>query len=202
MSWAARMPLASNSLVPLIDHPDLTRRLREWLLGQPAGSDRTMDALAVELSAMAARIMGKQPISNTLQATALLNEFWIKLSQSSANSFQDRQHFMGLAVTTMRSIIVDHAKSKRAQKRTPKGERVELDVVVNTLADRSAMDLVELNDALEVLGAEDPELLRLIELRFFGGLSAEETADILGVTRGKLRADELLARKRLARLMD
>lgn len=160
-----------------------------------------MDELAHELSAMAARIMGKQPLSNTLQATALLNEFWIKLSQSSANSFKDRQHFMGLAVSTMRSIVVDHVKSKQAQKRTPQGERVDLDLVVHSLQDRGTPDLVELNDALEVLGAEDPELVRLIELRFFGGLSAEETARIMGVTRGKLRADELLARKRLARLM-
>jgi RNA polymerase sigma factor (TIGR02999 family) len=199
--WLPIMLLAADSHAQVTEHPDLTQRLRDWLLGQRPGGDQTMDALAVELSAIASRIMSRQPASHTLQATALLNEFWIKLSQSSANTFKDRQHFLGLAVTTMRCIVVDHAKAKRAQKRTPKGERVELELVVNALEDRGALDLVELNDALEVLGSEDPELLRLVELRFFGGLSIDEAAHVLGVNRAKLRADEQLARKRLARLM-
>jgi RNA polymerase sigma factor (TIGR02999 family) len=151
--------------------------------------------------AIAARIMFKQPAGHTLQATALLGEFWLKLSQSSANTFQDRQHFLGLAVTTMRNIVVDHAKAKRAQKRTAKGERLDLDVVAKALEHNGGADLVEINDALEVLGGEDPELLRVIELRFFGGLSVDETATVMGVARSRVRADEMLARKRLARLM-
>ena len=160
-----------------------------------------MDALAGDLASIASRIMLKQPRGHTLQATALLNEFWLKLSQSSANTFRDRQHFLGLAVTTMRCIVVDHAKAKRSLKRTPEGQRIELECVVSALEDRGGVDLIELNDALEVLGVEDPELLRVIELRFFGGLDLDETANVLGCTRRKAHADEVLARKRLAQLM-
>lgn len=185
----------------LQEHPDLTQRLREWLTGQGPGGDETMDGLGRELLAIATRIMGKQPPGHTLQATALLNEFWLKFSQSKANQFHDRQHFMGLAVTTMRCIVVDHAKGKRSQKRMPKGERIELECIANALEDRSGMDLVELNDALEALGAEDPDCLRVIELRFFGGLTIEDTAEVLGWTRSRVRSDETLACKRLARLM-
>lgn len=194
------MHAADAFQAPLADHTDLTIRLREWLLGHGPSGDQTMDDLAAELSAIAGRILGRQDPGHTLQATALLSEFWLKLSQSSANTFQDRQHFLGLAVTTMRCIVVDHAKAKRAAKRAPPGERLDLDRVAGVLAGRSGMDLVELNDALEVLGAEDPDLLRVVELRFFGGLTLDETAQVMGVTRGKVRADEVLARKRLARL--
>jgi len=195
------MSLSVHYPDPLSDHPDLTRRLREWLMGQGSSGDQTMDALATELCAIASRILARQPVSQSLHATALLNEFWLKLSQSSAKEFKDRQHFLGLAVTTMRCIVVDHVKRRNAIKRPPEDMRVDLELVANALEDRSAPNLVELNDALEVLGAEDPELLRLIELRFFGGMSVDETAQSLGLTRGRVRADELLAQKRLKRLM-
>ena len=76
------------------EHPALTSRLREWLTGQGSGGDETMEELGRELSAIASRIMGKQPPGPTLQATALLNEFWLKFSQSQANDFHDRQHFL------------------------------------------------------------------------------------------------------------
>ena len=193
------MPAATiHTSVP--DHTDLTGRMRDWLAGRGAGADATMDALARELAAIATRIMSRQPPGHTLQATALLNEFWLKLSQSESGGFRDRQHFMGLAVTTMRSIVVDHAKAKRAQKRLPKGARIELERVVNVLEDRGGIDLIDLNEALDVLGAEDAELLSVIELRFFGGLTQSETAELLGWSRAKVRSDETLACKRLARL--
>jgi len=101
----------------------------------------------------------------------------------------------------MRCIVVDHAKSKRAEKRTPRGQRLELEQVVTVLEGRSGADLVELDDALGALGSEDPDALRVIELRFFGGQTQQETAELLGWTLNRLRSEETLACKRLARLM-
>jgi RNA polymerase sigma-70 factor (ECF subfamily) len=183
------------------DADDLTHRLREWVVGRGAHGDANLDALVGELASIAARIMQRQPPGHTLQATALLNEFWLKISQSESNQFENRHHFLGTAVTTMRRIVVDHAKARAADKRCAGGARVELERVVTVLEDKSGLDLVELDDALQALGAQDADALRVVELRFFGGLTAEETAEVLGWTAHRVRSEEVLARKRLARLL-
>lgn len=183
------------------DAADLTRRLREWLVGGEVPRDGVVDLLVVELEGIARRIMGRQPAGHTLQATALLNEFWLRVSRTDPGAFQDRHHFLGVAVTTMRRIVVDHARAKRAEKRRPKESRLELEQVVDTLQDKSDIDLIELDDLLESLGRIDPEALRLIELRFFGGLSRAEAAQVMGWSERRVQSEELLARKQLKRLM-
>ena len=201
----------------LTEDPEFTRRLREWLTGNGRGgvadeaarsdaprgsaSNTIMDALGGELTAIARRIVSRQPPESTLQATALLNEFWLKLSRARDCTFKDRRHFMGIAVTTMRWIVVDHIRSKRADRLAPADMRVEMSQAIRTLEDRGGIDLVELDDALEVLGEQDPDALKVIELRFFGGLDLVETAEILGWSRGRVKSEQVLACKRLAQLM-
>src|SRR5690349_10524122 len=194
------MSIDSQSIA-LRAQEDLTRSLRDWVAGKGERGNAAIEALGLELAAIAARIMSGQQPGHTLQPTALLNEFWLRLAQSQSHAFKNREHFMGLAVTTMRSIVVDHARAKRARKRTPVGERIGLEFVVATLEDRGGIDLVDLDDALEVLGRDDPDLLRVIELRFFGGLTGEESAEVLGWSIGRVRSEEVLACKRLARLL-
>jgi RNA polymerase sigma-70 factor, ECF subfamily len=179
----------------------LTRSVREWMAGDDHAGDATMDALTRELSQIAARILSRQAPGHTLQATALVNELWMRVSSSEASDMHTREEFIGLAVTIMRSIVIDHARRKRADKRTPGGHRIDLDHVRSTLEDRYGIGLVELGDAMEVLGLEDPDLLRVIELRFFGGLSIDDVALLLGWPIGRVRSEEMLARKRLARLL-
>jgi RNA polymerase sigma-70 factor, ECF subfamily len=179
----------------------LTRSVREWMAGDDRAGDATMEALTRELSQIAARILSRQAPGHTLQATALVNELWMRVSSSEASDRHTREEFIGLAVTIMRSIVIDHARRKCADKRTPEGNRIDLDHVRSTLEDRYGIGLVELGDAMEVLGAEDPDLLRVIELRFFGGLSVDEVARLLGWPIGRVRSEEMLARKRLARLL-
>jgi RNA polymerase sigma factor (sigma-70 family) len=106
-----------------------------------------------------------------------------------------------LSATIMRSIVIDHARKRLADKRTPGGERIDLEEIQATLEGRGGIDLVELDDALEALGSEDSDLLRVIELRFFGGLTIEEIASLLCWPASRVRSEELLARKRLARLL-
>lgn len=205
------------------DAAELALQLRGWVVGAEPGSSRAnqvaapgeggtnggvlpgelepLDALVGELQGIAARIMNHQPPGHTLQATALLNEFWLRISSREPGKFADRNHFLGVAVTTMRRIVVDHARRKRAGKRPESGQRLDLEHVAGALQQRSELDLVELDDLLEALGADDPDLLRVIELRFFGGCGVEEAAQVLGWSTRRLRSEELLARKRLERLM-
>lgn len=199
------MAFAVSFPPPLDENPDLTRRLREWLQGGDAdragGGDEIFESLGGELARIASRIVGRYEPGETLRSTALLSEFWLKLSQSECAAFRDRKHFMGLAVTTMRCIVIDHLKAKRANKRDSGGDRLELEEVVSHLEGRGGVDLIELHDAMNELARHDPDSAHVIDLRFFGGMSVVEVASHLGWPESRVRSEEVLAKKRLARLM-
>jgi RNA polymerase sigma-70 factor, ECF subfamily len=156
----------------------LFRRLRE---GDVAAREELFPLVYEELRRLARGHMAHQRASHTLQATALVNEAYLKLCRGDEDGFVDREHFLRLAATAMRQVLVDHARRRDAEKRRDPGERVELDGLVAEFERRSG-GLVELDCALERLTQRDPELVRLIELRFFGGHEMAEVAALLGIS--------------------
>lgn len=132
-----------------------------------------------ELHGLAARQMRGQSPGHTLQATALVSELYLKLGHHELDRWQSRDHFIAMAARAMRSILVDHARNKGRKKRTPGGARVALDEAASQFEERSG-SLVALDEALLKLGAHDPNLVAMVELRFFGGCSMEESAKMLG----------------------
>lgn len=148
-----------------------------------------------ELHRMADRQMRRQRPDHTLQATALVNEAYIRVF---GQEWRDREHFLSVAARAMRSILVDHARKKATAKRTPGGERVALDDLTQTYEER-AIDLVALDDALNQLSEVDPEMVRLVELRFFAGLTMEEAASFLNISPRKAQKEWCTARAWLRR---
>ncbi|HED65672.1 MAG TPA: sigma-70 family RNA polymerase sigma factor [Planctomycetes bacterium] len=146
--------------------------------GEEHDSERDQSELYQELRKRAAYLMRSQPKDHTLQATALVNEFFLKVHGQPGPKESDRARFLALASHVMRNLLVDHARGRNRRKRTPDGERVYLDEAVVSYEER-ALDLVALDEALEELAEFDPDMARAVEMRFFGGLSVEETAEAL-----------------------
>lgn len=137
--------------------------------------------------------MRGQRASHTLQPTALANEAFLKLAQQASTQWTSRAHFLGVAARAMRSILVDHARTKSRAKRKATGTRVKLDATLAEFETRS-FDLVVLDEALEKLAKTHERAARIVELRFFGGLRFEEIAEILGVPLRSIEREWQLAR--------
>ena len=134
------------------------------------------------LRQIAAEWMGKQASDHTLQPTALVNEAWLRLfSSETVQSFNGRGHFLKAAACAMRSVLVDHARAKRAAKRGEGPRNLPLDAALHVFEERN-LDVVDLSDAVDQLAAFREDLARVVELRFFGGLTIPETAEALGVS--------------------
>ncbi len=129
---------------------------------------------------------------HTLQATALMHEAWMRLMGSEA-SFVNRDHFLAVAARAMRSVLVDHARKNKALKRGGDRSRVPIDLAFE-LYDQRAHNLIELDDALRTLAIEEDRQAKIVELRFFAGLTIEATADVLGVSPATVERDLRLAR--------
>ena len=135
-----------------------------------------------------------------MQATALVNEVYLRLVDAAGVSFHDRSQFFGLAAQMMRRILVDAARARASAKRGGEGEKVALDEAQHVSLSKDR-ELVALDDALDALAREDPRKARAIELRFFGGLSFEETAEVLGISVQTVRRDWVFSQAWLARAM-
>jgi RNA polymerase sigma factor (TIGR02999 family) len=149
-----------------------------------------------ELRRIAARYVGRERPGQTLQATALVNEAFLQLSKERTRQFQNRAHFVAIAALSMRQILVQRARARNAAKRDG-GQRVTLDERVMPQAggaDTRAVDLVALDSALTRLAALDPEQARVVELRYFGGLTVEETAEAMGVSPATIKRQWTMAR--------
>lgn len=171
------------------------------LLHRVAGGDRDAEVelyglVEAELRRMAGRELRGQHGDHTLQPTALVNEAWIRLAASAADGLNGRGHFLAVAARAMRCILVDHARKRNAAKRGGARERVPFEDALAVLEDRTG-DLVEVDAALERLARDRPRQAQVVELRFFGGLTAEETAGVLGIGRATVMRDWHLARIRL-----
>jgi RNA polymerase sigma factor (TIGR02999 family) len=166
--------------MPSTSH-DVTQLLIEWGNGDPAALDHLMPLVYSELRQMARRYMARQNPGHTLQTTALINEAFVKLVGQPDKHFQNRAHFFGVAAQAMRHILVDYARSKQYAKRGGDAPKVSLDEAL-TVSEERAAELVALDDALNELAKVDPRKCHVVELRYFGGLSVEEAAEVLKVS--------------------
>jgi len=165
---------------------DVTRLLHGMRAGEQGAADLLFDALRDELARLAERQMSAQRPGHTLQPTALVNEAWLRLAGGEVAEFEGRGHFLAVAARAMRSVLVDGARRRQAEKRGPDARRVTLcDELIG--APVSAEVLLELEDALDKLGRLDPELARVAEMRIFAGLSC---ADVALATDKPLRSTE------------
>lgn len=157
----------------------VTLLLKQMADGDESAASELFELVYSDLRARAARLMQSEH-GHTLQPTAVVNEAWMKLAGGGV-SWESRGHFLGVAAKAMRSVLVDHARAKKASKRGGDAQRVALDAAVHVFEER-ALDLVRLDAALEQLNQIDPKLGQLVELRFFGGLTIPETAEVMGVS--------------------
>lgn len=158
---------------------DLTALLVASSNGDQEALNQLLPLVYDELRRQADRYLRRERSDHTLQATALVHEAYLRLIEQQV-SWQNRAHFFGVAAEMMRRILIDHARSHQAVKRGSGGIKLSLEDVLN-LSDEKAADLVALDDALIALAEIDPQKSKLVELRFFGGLSLEETAEVLNV---------------------
>jgi len=175
------------------DPHETTRLLQRLGDGDPDAAAELAPIVYGELHRLAQQAMGSTPAGHTLQPTALVNEAWMKLFGSPDVEFHGRSHFIGLAAHAMRSILVDHARSRAAQKRGGSYERVALDQVLLLFEER-AIDVLTLEEALENLAAFDEPLARLVRLRCYGGLTHAEIAATEGRSLRSVERDWRTAR--------
>ena len=181
------------------DPHEITRLLDAAGRGDEHAGERLFDEVYAELRCIAGRHMRREREGHTLQATALVNEVYVKLA-GDASGASDRVHFFALASRAMRRVLVDHARAKGREKRGGGLVEVTLDEAAQ-VSPESGAALLELDDALERLAAFDSRAARAVELMFFGGLSYEETAETLGVSRTTAYEDVRIAKAWLARAM-
>jgi RNA polymerase sigma factor (TIGR02999 family) len=177
---------------------DTTQFLTELSRGDGAAADRLMPLVYDELRTLAEDLFRRQPAGQTLQPTALVHEAYLRLVETSRVPCQSRAHFIAVASKAMRQILIDRARSRRSAKRGGARERITLDEAVAPAAERD-VDLLALDEALEKLSGLDERKSRVVELRFFGGLTLAETAETLGVGRTTVSEDWRLARAWVAR---
>ena len=177
---------------------DVTLLLRAWGDGSKEALDRLAPVVHRELHRIAGRLMAAQRPNHTLQATALVNEAYLRLVDAQQTNWKDRAHFFALCARAMRQILVDHARSRGSAKRG--GGQVAIELEEGLAAGSSPeANLLELDDALNRLAELDPRKSQVIELRFFGGLSVEETAEVLKVSPLTVARDWTLAKAWLHR---
>ncbi len=176
-----------------------TQLLRRLAAGDAGAGEALLPLVYAELRELAARAMADERTGHTLQPTALVNEAWLRLVASSAPpAVEDRAHFLRLCARAMRHVLVDHARARAAQKRAGSARRVPLDELLSSFEERR-LDLLALHEALERLEAVDDALARLVDLRYFAGLTIEETAGALGSSTATVERDWRVARLWLRR---
>jgi RNA polymerase sigma factor (TIGR02999 family) len=169
--------------------PAVTTLLRAWAQGDEGAGDRLFPILYGELRRQAGRHMRRERRSHTLQPSGLVNEAYLRLRGAPGSDWQDRKHFFAIAARVMRQVLVDHARRRKAAKR--EGCHVTLG---DADAPAAPLEMLDLEDALEALSALDPRQARVVELRFFGGLDVEETAEVLGLSARTVKREWQTAR--------
>ena len=178
--------------------PDVTQLLEAWRRGRPEALDQLMPLVYDELRRLAERYLRRERPDHTLQATGLVHETYLRLVDQQNVTWQNRTHFFGIAAHLMRQILVDYARRHHAAKRGEAAPRLSLDEALGLPHERD-VGLIALDDALTSLAALDPQQSRIVELRFFGGLSLDETAEMLGISPATVFYEWTLARAWLHR---
>jgi len=177
---------------------DVTGLLRAWGNGDRAALDQLTPVIYAELRRRAHNYMKNERPGRTVQTTALVHEAWMRLVDVSGVDWKDRAHFFAIAAQSMRRILVDGARSRQREKRGGSAQRMDLDKIADFSPGRDR-ELVAVDDALKELAAMDARKAEVIELRFFGGLSAAETAEVLKVSEDTVLRDWRLAKSWLLR---
>jgi RNA polymerase sigma factor (TIGR02999 family) len=177
---------------------DITTLLLEWSGGNRAALDELTPLIYAEFRQLAARALSRERPNHTLQSTALAHELYLKLIDQKRVQWKDREQFFAMASQIVRRILVDYARRLHAQRRGGRHTMITLDEALTPQQDRD-LNLVELDNALETLSQIDSQQSRIIELRFFGGLSIEATGRILGVSSSTVNREWNLARAWLYR---
>lgn len=178
-----------------LDGRDVTRLLQEWRDGRQEAFDRLMPLIYDELHVIASRHMAREWRNGALQTTALVNEAYLKLSGQHDVDWQNRAHFFAIAATVMRRILVDSARRERRIKHGGGAVAVPLDQVQAAQpVPIDALDAIALDTALGKLESLDPEQARIVELRFFGGLTVEETAAVVNKSAATVKREWVLAK--------
>ena len=164
-----------------LSRKEVTMLLKAWNEGDPLAPDKLAPLIYAELRRLARRSMRRENPQHTLETGALINEAYLRLADWKNAKWENRAHFYGVAAQIMRRVLVDHARAHAYQKRGGGARPVALDEAVVASPDR-APDLIALDEALERLSKKDPRKGKVVELRFFGGLSVEETAEVLNVS--------------------
>jgi len=177
---------------------DVTQLLRAWNNGEQEALDQLIPLVYHELHRLAHRYMGRERSAHTLQSTALVHEAYERLISLKDVDWKNRAHFFAVSAQVMRRILVDYARSRRYSKRGGEWRQVPLNEAVAVFRDHRT-DIVALDDALQALAGIDPRKNRVVEMRFFGGLSIKETAEVLNVSEETVLRDWRLAKVWLLR---
>jgi RNA polymerase sigma-70 factor (ECF subfamily) len=179
----------------------VTQLLRAWSDGDESALEQLVPLVEAELRRLARGYMGRERKGHTLQATALVNEAFLRLTDARRVRWQDRAHFLGISARLMRRVLVDHARSRGYQKRGGAAHRVTLTEAL-VVTPEPPLDLIALDRALEALAIVDARKAKVIDLRFFGGLSVQETAEVLHVSTDTIKRDWRLAKLWLLRELE
>ncbi len=183
-----------ESLLP----QEVTVLLQCWRRGEQSALDKLIPLVYEELRRLAHRYMGRENPGHILQTTALVDEAYLRMAGSQPSDWQNRAHFFAISAQLMRQILVDFARAAHSQKRGGNVPQVSLDEAL-VLTTEQESNLVAIDDALKVLAEVDPRKAKVVELRYFGGLSVEETAEVLKVSSDTVKRDWRLAKAWLLR---
>jgi RNA polymerase sigma factor (TIGR02999 family) len=195
-----RLPLGKYGLMPDAPpkSPEITQLLLAWGKGDEAALDQLIPAVYGELRRIAGNFMRRQNPGHTLQASALVNEAFLRLVDSNKVNWQSRTHFFAVSAQLMRRVLVDAARRRNSQKRGGDRLRITLDDRID-ISNENETDLVALDEALTRLADLNPRHSRIVELRYFGGLTEEQVAEMLDVSARTVRRDWSVARAWLYR---
>jgi RNA polymerase sigma-70 factor (ECF subfamily) len=185
--------ISGGSVTPRSSIQDVSNLLRAWRGGDKAALDELIPRVYKELHRLAHLYMRRERAGHNLQTTALVNEAYIRLIDAREVDWQDRAHFFAISSNLMRRILVDFARTSGYQKRGGKAKKVTLDEDLVISPEPNA-DIIKLDDALRALSEFDPRKAKVVEMRFFGGLSVEETAEVLKVSPDTVKRDWRLAK--------
>jgi RNA polymerase sigma factor (TIGR02999 family) len=168
---------------------EITRMLQEWSGGSQEALDALLPLVYAELHRQASRYLRRERAGHTLQTTALIHEAYLKLIDQREVNWQNRAHFFGIAAQAMRRILVDYARGRHRAKRGGIGEDLPLEEAALVVSGERNIDLVALDEALTRLAEFDKRQARIVELRYFSGLSIEETAEVLRISPATVKSD-------------
>jgi RNA polymerase sigma factor (TIGR02999 family) len=184
---------------PEDERPNITEMLREWGDGEPDALERLLPHVVAELRRQAGRHLRHERANHTLQTTALVNEAYLRLADQNNVDWQNRSHFFAVASQAMRRILVDYAKQRQRLKRGGSNEDLPLEEALLKTAEESNVDIAALDEALTRLARFDPRQERLIELRYFGGMTLDEAAAALDISRATAAREWQIAKAWLYR---